>query len=833
MTTHPLSALLPTQIAAMDRLFIQHQAEIEKRFGKPLVPSRAYYLLRDATANFTQLGSEAAQKLSAALSALLLDKGLLKAVGPNITAPVEKSAIADLQKDFLSKHVIIGAPGIGRSGGSMPKTEPKPAVDQVSPPVMRTEEDVNLIYSYLHKDGRSIIGGVKYGMYLGESGTTLTSIVEYPESVWQEKLASAKRKQRLDAERDALLNNGRELLNRAKPEQEQKQPLPEMQIEQSPAAVVAMLEPVDGCAVTRNLRQNGIEIKFPDRQSADVTAKLKANGFRYSMRQGLWYAKYSEKLHQWAVDLCGSTESTSNAASIGVPSGNQRLITLATVTSAGRVPQNLLKSEIQAGKLEVATYKRFDSMQEIDEYINKEDMQWETASMSSNNYDIKQLAGGHANTHWTDGITLDNDGQISYRSIKFRYKPTVAGSNYTPEGEIKKINDQREAERADLQATAAKIVDLSPDKYHAPFNRKPQDGNFKIENPLKVEDYIGKEPFRAVGEFDGYRLVGTLEVKNVVTSTMYILGRGGGQGQENREDQFIFKAEAGTATPRFVSSWAKFKVCEDGDVSDFPSWVLPSMPKSVFSTLVDNVRYAVDERRKMNDPKKTPRGIKIHEGKLKDHLAVVNMIKGAWTRYESQHPDALRQVTGQGKEEYDQMIALWRKDLGLSDVAVVDPVKSKIDADLPVAAFLNQYAESIGITRNIGDLIDDKDHEKWNSEILKRRITKEQARDILAFAKKNLIPVPASMEKYLGDDVAYPPVKFKMGDTATYKGKLVNIMNDGQYDTMFKEWVYLAKAASWEDADNIGEHQLSEPGNANPVHAEMESFIQQIAFELE
>lgn len=71
-----LAQLTPVQIAGMDKLTIIHQDDIKSQFGQPLVPSKAYYLLRDATANFTKPGSEAAMRLDASLYSLLVKKGM-------------------------------------------------------------------------------------------------------------------------------------------------------------------------------------------------------------------------------------------------------------------------------------------------------------------------------------------------------------------------------------------------------------------------------------------------------------------------------------------------------------------------------------------------------------------------------------------------------------------------------------------------------------------------------------------------------------------------------------------------------------------------------------
>jgi hypothetical protein len=50
---YKLSTLSPTQIVGMDKLPIAKQEEIKAQFGQPLVLSKAYYMVRDASANFT------------------------------------------------------------------------------------------------------------------------------------------------------------------------------------------------------------------------------------------------------------------------------------------------------------------------------------------------------------------------------------------------------------------------------------------------------------------------------------------------------------------------------------------------------------------------------------------------------------------------------------------------------------------------------------------------------------------------------------------------------------------------------------------------------------
>lgn len=49
------------------------------------------------------------------------------------------------------------------------------------------------------------------------------------------------------------------------------------------------------CKVTLNQDKNGIEVRFDGKPTKDVLDKLKENGFRWSNRQKMWYAKQSKE----------------------------------------------------------------------------------------------------------------------------------------------------------------------------------------------------------------------------------------------------------------------------------------------------------------------------------------------------------------------------------------------------------------------------------------------------------------------------------------------------------------------------------------------------------
>lgn len=65
---------------------------------------------------------------------------------------------------------------------------------------------------------------------------------------------------------------------------------------------------------------------------------------------------------------------------------------------------------------------------------------------------------------------------------------------------------------------------------------------------------------------------------------------------------------------------------------------------------------------------------------------------------------------------------------------------------------------------------------------------------------------------YLADlydrGIAPPPPRFKKGALAVYKDFIVQILDDGIFDTVAQEWVYLAQEYNWPDADNLRESSL-------------------------
>lgn len=189
---------------------------------------------------------------------------------------------------------------------------------------------------------------------------------------------------------------------------------------------------MSNCAVVRNLEKNGIEIKFNGKPSDETLFKLKEKRFNWSRPGKLWYKTYSESLYEWAKQFCeegnGSPEIVYSKELSSEP-----LIRQSSLTKNGKVPKNLLISELNAGKLEYAFFKRFDGMQDMDVYINPSDYEWrEGKDFAKEAKWLYESLLTRANTHWSSNIRIERDsesvksGYISFDDVYFRYKPQYA-----------------------------------------------------------------------------------------------------------------------------------------------------------------------------------------------------------------------------------------------------------------------------------------------------------------------------------------------------------------------------------------------------------------------
>lgn len=62
----------------------------------------------------------------------------------------------------------------------------------------------------------------------------------------------------------------------------------------------------EAATLTINHERGGVELTFPSKPDEDIRSRLKAAGFRWSGRQGLWYARLNERTLAVAREVAGA-----------------------------------------------------------------------------------------------------------------------------------------------------------------------------------------------------------------------------------------------------------------------------------------------------------------------------------------------------------------------------------------------------------------------------------------------------------------------------------------------------------------------------------------------
>lgn len=414
--------------------------------------------------------------------------------------------------------------------------------------------------------------------------------------------------------------------------------------------------------IRRNTVQNGIEIKFNGRPDDSVISALKSKGFRWA-KAGHWYIKYNDSLWQWVNDTYGSdTDMTKPVATPQYKTNRYRLITNNSLTSTGRVPVYLLKEEINAGKLEYATYKGFDGMTDSSYYISDKEQKWQLANLNDDNYDIQRIRKNDVNNHWVNAIHLSDDGTITVGSIRFRYKKDVEGWDYNPKAEMEKV-------KAKADEILAKKFPYSEAEFYVPLNRKAQKGQ-SVKGDYLTANESTEVGTRVITTQNGYEYHGTIVKLAVIewTSTSYsffgsnntptktttrnydaIIKLDNGQIMRER----TYKLEQGIEKPL----WNNIKIIGDSHPFDF------------WEALLRNVVYYYDKKKDEANAKKLE-NIKAHAKKAEMYADKIKESKADWIHFENQSDNHLvfaRMITGESELEQAIRQILWKAQLSDDD----------------------------------------------------------------------------------------------------------------------------------------------------------------------
>ena len=83
-------------------------------------------------------------------------------------------------------------------------------------------------------------------------------------------------------------------------------------VEQQEGEEIPVAQISHNVEVIYNTEKNGIELKFEDKPSEEVRANLKANGFRWSKYNKVWYVKDTKEARDFVESYFNSSENSSN-----------------------------------------------------------------------------------------------------------------------------------------------------------------------------------------------------------------------------------------------------------------------------------------------------------------------------------------------------------------------------------------------------------------------------------------------------------------------------------------------------------------------------------------
>ena len=143
--TYQLQSLTPPQIARLDEVPIARQEQIIDQTGEPLRLVTSYYLVKNATANFTA-PHEVAEKLDAAIYSLLARKGFLNGMMQVAKPEPAKPEPAPSQTDLPP---------------SVRKTVPKPPGKAVEKPKPFSINNYPLVKKFMPLHQQRVVSGFK------------------------------------------------------------------------------------------------------------------------------------------------------------------------------------------------------------------------------------------------------------------------------------------------------------------------------------------------------------------------------------------------------------------------------------------------------------------------------------------------------------------------------------------------------------------------------------------------------------------------------------------------------------------------------------------------
>jgi len=193
-----------------------------------------------------------------------------------------RDLIGDVRRQacsFIELHGIIG----------QPETESKSTLWQLFAP---WRESVSKAYQAIGEKHQWIITDANYQTVVAELHKVCDDAAkDLPIDDKRQTQEQAAESARLIAEQQA--------------EQQRQQEADKHRVEQERAAALKS----DGLVrLTENTEKQGLELRFDNKPAKETIDRLKANGWRWSMRNRCWYIKRSDRAYNFAVELIKANE---------------------------------------------------------------------------------------------------------------------------------------------------------------------------------------------------------------------------------------------------------------------------------------------------------------------------------------------------------------------------------------------------------------------------------------------------------------------------------------------------------------------------------------------
>lgn len=379
--------------------------------------------------------------------------------------------------------------------------------------------------------------------------------------------------------------------------------------------------------ISKNERQNGIEIKFPGKPDDATLAKLHSWGFRWARFNKVWYKRYSEAMMQEVKDYFGGTE---------VQSAKE-------YSSEGGIS---IVPDTKIYKNSAFLPYIIDRVVSGTEYYMVYDDPFPTR-------DNEPVSVEHIKSELND-----------YRTNKYKYSGSYM--RYKGDGEFSYSIHSNHHLNFKVDGVTDKVIDpdlaLKAYNFYVPMEAEIKHGGFELKDQENKQYHIGD---RVVFSVWGYRKTGTItkdKTHNMRTSTWVF---GGEKKQEEVKLIYYYSIKSDSGIEASLESPRDFRLMEQGELPELTPDIMVDKDEYkiwpvVFSEIISKVRsYHYDIKK--SEAAKKPENIRSWQRSAEITKSRIIQLMTDWYWWENQYIELGRYVAGETEEQQSTRRMLWSK----------------------------------------------------------------------------------------------------------------------------------------------------------------------------